>query len=96
MAQSDDKIAKKEDITKTALTRENRRLEADVKRLSGELDEANKQLRKLEVELDAANKKFSDIVRSQRVTIDPGAGTPVSCIEDIGGEPDAVTRTKKR
>ena len=87
-AQSDDKSKD--------LNREIRRLEAELKSTTRELDAAKREVGRLTKELEAMSTKYTDLVRSRRVTTDPGAGTPVSCIEDIGGEPDATTKANKR
>ena len=82
MAQSDDNADQRRDVTKADLLRENKKLKTENEHLKAEVE--------------SLKTKFSNAVQGRRVTKAPGGGTPVSCIDDIGGEGYATTKTKKR
>jgi len=79
MNQSDDETNDKKETRKADLSRENRDLKSKVRGLEAVNQRLRDEIEKLKAEL-------ANPARGRRVTEVPGAGTPISCIDDIGEE----------
>jgi len=79
MNQSDDETNDKKETRKIDLSRENRDLKSKVRGLEAVNQRLRDEIEKLKAEL-------ANPARGRRVTEVPGAGTPISCIDDIGEE----------
>jgi len=49
----------------------------------------------LKIENEKLRETLARTVQRQRVSEVPGTGTPVSCIEETGGDPIAITKAKR-
>ena len=79
MNQSDDETNDKKETRKIDLSRENRDLKSKVRGLEAVNQRLRDEIEKLKAEL-------ANPARGRRITEVPGAGTPISCIDDIGEE----------
>ena len=79
MNQSDDETNDKKETKKADLSQENRDLKSKVRGLEAVNQRLRDEVEKLKAEL-------ANPARGRRITEVPGAGTPISCIDDIGEE----------